>query len=88
MAFDIGWKREKNVGDYEAIVRGVLGATGLALAIGQRNPLWLVLAVVGFGTAVTRFCPLNEAFGINTFHATTEGEGEREEETKTAPTIH
>ena len=75
---------EKNVGNYEAVLRSVVGASALALAVSQRNPLWLAFSLLHFGTAISRYCPINAAFGINTY----EGERHARPALRQVPTVH
>ena len=58
---------EKNVGNEEAIVRGVIGAGALALGLSQKNPIWYVFSAMMFATAFTQRCALNAALGRNTY---------------------
>lgn len=76
---------QKNVGDYEAIVRGVMGAGALALAVSQRSPLWFVLSLLHFATASTRYCPVNAAFDIDTYNTSRRATGGH---LKAVPTVH
>lgn len=76
---------KKNVGDFEAIVRGVMGAGALALAVGQRNPIWLAVSLLHFATATARYCPLNAAFDIDSYN-TSERAGRNR--LQAVPTIH
>lgn len=77
---------EKNVGMYESIVRGVIGAGALTIGVAQRNPLWMGISALTFASALTRVCPINAAFGINTYE---KSEGTEETvESPTVPTIH
>lgn len=76
---------QKNVGDYEAIVRGVMGAGALALAVSHRSPVWFALSLLHFATATTRYCPLNAAFDIDTYHTSRRASGKH---LKAVPTVH
>ena len=75
---------QKNVGNYEAIVRGVIGAGELALAVAHRSPIWLVLSALHFATAVGRYCPVNAAFGVNTYKGSQRPAGRL----RAVPTVH
>jgi hypothetical protein len=59
-----------NVGGPERTVRFVVGVVFLALALlAPVDPVWravfALLAMVGLGTAVVRYCPLNTLMGRN-----------------------
>jgi len=65
--------RPKNVGGRDRLVRGVLGVTLLAVALGafvtNRQTIGLVSGLAGLGlsfNAATQFCGLNALLGIDT----------------------
>ncbi len=69
---------KRNVGGMDRTLRFVVGV--VLLIVGLAAPLemtWrivaLVIAAIALVTASVRFCPLNAAFGINTF----EGEAKK-----------
>lgn len=74
----------KNVGNDEAIVRGVIGGGALALAVAHRSPLWLALSALHFATALSRYCPINAVFGINTY----DGDNRPVGRLHAVPTVH
>ncbi|MEW6057382.1 MAG: DUF2892 domain-containing protein [Bdellovibrionota bacterium] len=78
---------QKNVGNYEAAVRGVIGAGTLALAVAHRNPVWLLLSAMFFGTALSRQCMINKAFDISSYSDREGGEQLNPQEEQ-KPTIH
>jgi uncharacterized membrane protein len=63
---------KENVGRLDQIVRGVVGAGAVALALSQlrKHPILGALGIVAGAmvteTAVTRVCPLNTALGLDT----------------------
>lgn len=62
-----------NVGTIDRILRGVLGAALLLVAVLGDGPIrWLGLAgVVLIATGAVRFCPLYAVLGVNTCPAPT-----------------
>ena len=63
-----------NVGGWDRNMRWILGSAAVAAAITGRVSTGWRVALIGFGateliTAATRYCPLNEAMGINTAYA-------------------
>ena len=61
---------KRNVGGWDRRARWVVGGAALASAFLGRRRAWGKAALLVAGselfTAVTRYCPLNQAFGINT----------------------
>jgi hypothetical protein len=62
---------KQNVGPMERYIRLGAGATA-ALALPFAKSAWSrallgLVATSGFGTGLTRYCPLNQAFGVNRF---------------------
>lgn len=55
---------ERNVGDYEAVLRGIVGAGLFAMGWSRRNPVWLLSSGAFFWTAFSRTCMVNSAFDI------------------------
>jgi hypothetical protein len=55
---------ERNVGSYEAILRGIIGASFLAMGLSRRNPAWLLSSGAFFWTAFSRQCKINSAFDV------------------------
>lgn len=76
---------QKNVGNYEAFVRGVMGAGALALAVAQRNPFWFFISAISFGSAYSRYSVVNQMFGINTYSGEHLG---HEKNLRSVPTVH
>jgi DUF2892 family protein len=65
--------KSHNVGNWDAALRGLLGLLmlGLAASLNSRPFLAIaaaLIAMVLFGTALTRVCPLYAVLGINTAH--------------------
>ena len=60
-----------NVGGWDRNLRWVVGSTAVVAALATRIPLGLkigllVLGAVEMVTATARYCPVNEALGIDT----------------------
>ncbi len=79
---------EKNVGDFEAVARGVVGGGLLALGVSQRNPVWLGLSAIFFVTAFARRCPVNAAFNIDSYSGEKAHFGRGRGGLRSVPTIH
>lgn len=65
--------KSQNVGNLDAALRGMLGLVmlGIAASLNSRPFLAIgaaLIALVLFGTALTRACPLYAVLGINTAH--------------------
>ena len=66
---------KRNVGGTDRIVRYILGTVVLligifvSLALGWKIAAWVVVGAVALITAVTRYCPLNDALDLNTFRS-------------------
>lgn len=61
----------KNVGSTERYARlaaGAAAATAAARTTGWPRAALAVVAAAGLGTALTRYCPLNQAAGRDTLH--------------------
>jgi Protein of unknown function (DUF2892) len=60
---------KSNVGEGERLVRFALGAAAATGALAAQNgaikPMLAGLGVFGILTALTRYCPVNHALGIN-----------------------
>lgn len=67
-----------NVGGHDRQARIAVGIIGVLVAVFAAVPMWkiigVVAAVIGLGTGLARFCPINAALGINTCE-TEEGGG-------------
>lgn len=61
---------EKNVGGLDRFYRFGIGFLSLALVFVSESILlkllFTVVALVGIGTAILGYCPLNARFGVNT----------------------
>lgn len=64
------WKMKRNVGSFDRIIRGILGALALVgLFLVKGTALQIVLGIVGIVlilTAIFGLCPLYSLLGINT----------------------
>jgi DUF2892 family protein len=72
--------KSQNVGNMDAALRGLLGLVvlGLAASLNDRPFLAIgaaLIALVLFGTALTRVCPLYAVLGLNTAHPDTKPRG-------------
>lgn len=60
----------KNVGGLDRLYRFGIGFLSLALVFvteyGLLKVVFIVVALLGIGTAATGYCPLNAAFGVDT----------------------
>jgi hypothetical protein len=69
-----------NVGNVDAALRGMLGIVmlGVAASLNTRPFLAIgaaVIALMFFGTALTRVCPVYALLGINTTRTSTKASG-------------